>query len=58
MRKTFCIVFAVAMLFILIATIVKAEKARTNYMILVNKQHLLPDNWEETVELETATNHI
>ena len=33
-----------------------AEEPHTDYMILVNKQHLLPENWPDTVELETAHN--
>ena len=36
--------------------VVVAEEIQTDYMILVNKQHLLPENWPETVELETARN--
>ena len=31
---------------------------RINYLVLVNKQHKLPGDWEEHLELEDATNTI
>lgn len=43
-------------LVLLLVCIVSTACAETDYMILVNKQHLLPENWEETIELETAHN--
>ncbi len=35
-----------------------AAPKETDYLVLVNKQHKLPDDWESTVELEDATNTI
>ena len=49
-------VLVIVIALVCIAAIACAEKPQTDYMILVNKQHLLPDNWSETVELETARN--
>lgn len=34
------------------------EKSKTDYMVLVNKQNKLPDNWEETIELVDYTNGL
>lgn len=31
---------------------------KTNYMVLVNKQNKLPDNWEKTIELSDAKNFL
>ena len=31
---------------------------KTDYLVLVNKQHKLPENWEENLALEDATNTI
>ncbi len=50
----YAIVLVLALL--CIVAIASADEPKTDYMILVNKQHLLPDNWPETVELETARN--
>ena len=58
--KNSCFIFVYAMVFVLalacIVGIAVAEESKTDYMILVNKQHLLPEYWPETVELETARN--
>ena len=29
----------------------ETEKPKTNYLVLVNKENKLPDNWEDTIEL-------
>lgn len=34
------------------------EKSKTDYMILVNKQNKLPDDWEERIELVDYTNGL
>ena len=31
------------------------KKQSIDYLVLVNKQHKLPDNWEDIVELEDET---
>ena len=35
-----------------------SKKETIDYMVLVNKQNKLPDNWEEIIELEDATNFL
>ncbi len=35
-----------------------SKKQTIDYMVLVNKQNKLPDNWEEIVELEEAKNFL
>lgn len=51
-----CYVLTLIIALICIVAIAVADEPKTDYMVLVNKQHLLPDNWPETVELETAHN--
>ena len=34
------------------------EKEKLNYLVLVNKENKLPDNWEEILELETGKNSL
>lgn len=53
--KNSLFLFFVALV-LLFVCIISTACAETDYMILVNKQHLLPENWENTVELETANN--
>lgn len=36
----------------------KEEKSKTDYMILVNKQNKLPDDWEDRIELVDYTNGL
>ena len=36
----------------------KKEESKMNYLILVNKQNKLPDDWEEIVELTDVTNGL
>lgn len=35
-------------------TVPTAESNQINYLVLVNKQNKLPDDWEEKVQLETV----
>ena len=53
--KNSTLLFLAAFVLLFVCT-VSTVCAETNYMILVNKQHLLPEGWEDTVELETARN--
>ena len=58
-KNIFLAILAIAMIFTLTACEEKKEtkqeeKPKINYMVLVNKQNKLPDNYEEIVELETA----
>ena len=36
----------------------KEEEIKTNYLVLVNKESKLPDDWEKTIELVDVTNSI
>ena len=51
-----CCVLALLLSIICINSIAVAEEPQTDYMILVNKKHLLPSNWTDTIILETAHN--
>ena len=57
-KKCIFIVFAILLV---IGTFVtgcgkKEDKKKYDYLVLVNKQNKLPDNWEEVVELVTVKN--
>ena len=61
MKKNYLIYFvAIALCFTLVGCGSKKEekkeeeKDKINYLVLVNKQNKLPDNWEEIVELADA----
>ncbi len=61
--KKFREIFTIAIMVSLVLTIVtackkeeKKEESKTDYMVLVNKQSKLPDNWEEIVELANTKN--
>ena len=54
MRKTKNILF-ISILFLAVVTFATAcGKKKIDYLVLVNKQTKLPDDWEETVELADA----
>ena len=36
----------------------KKNKSKTNYMVLVNKQNKLPEDWEEKIQLVNVTNGL
>jgi len=58
MKKSIFLIVVVLLIGIICTFIfgAHAEESKTDYMILVNKQHLLPDNWPDTIELEIAHN--
>ena len=35
-----------------------AQSVKTDYMVLVNKENLLPDNWNDTIETAEMTNSV
>ena len=53
-RNIFIFVLVIACIFSLTAC--KKDESKIDYMVLVNKQNKLPDDWEANVELEEATN--
>ncbi len=61
MRKIYMRTIIIVVMTIFLACVVSAkEKAttkadkETDYLVLVNKQNKLPDEWEETIKLETV----
>lgn len=64
MKKVISLLVLVAMVFSLAAcgnTPAKSSAKTANdevYLVLVNKENQLPDNWEDKIELVTATNSI
>ena len=53
-RNILVAIFVVIAIFTLSAC--KKEESKINYLVLVNKQNKLPDDWEENVELVDVTN--
>ena len=52
LKSIFCIMLVITCLFFLTAcNNEKKEKSKTDYMVLVNKQSKLPDDWESRIEL-------
>ena len=41
-----------------LTTACTSKKDKIDYLVLVNKENKLPDNWEEIVELEESTNSL
>ena len=57
MKLLFAVIMAMIMLFSLSAA-VSAEASGIDYMALVNKQHPLPEGWEEALEIAEVTNSV
>ena len=55
--KNFKKVFVFSLVFTSLFLLTACGK-KTDYMVLVNKQSKLPDNWEETIELVDVTNGL
>lgn len=49
-------VVLVSGVFVLTGCCDKLKENKTDYLVLVNKQHKLPDSWEKEVQLEEAKN--
>lgn len=54
--KTFCI--ATVVIVLLLAACCATEKKKDIYLVLVNKENKLPDDWESKITLVTATNSL
>lgn len=57
--KRFTKIFSVSLFIIISVVFITAcGKKGTDYLVLVNKQSKLPDNWEERIELVDVTNGL
>ena len=54
MKKAICIMFAT----IILLTAVACAGPKTDYLVLVNKENKLPDDWEENLETVHVTNSL
>ena len=50
------LLFSLVLIVVLTLIIGCEKKNNTDYMVLVNKQNKLPDDWEANVELVESTN--
>ena len=59
-RKIIISIFALLSIFLVTGCGCKKkdEEAKTNYLVLVNKESKLPEDWEKTIELVDITNSI
>ena len=57
-RKIIISLFAIIIVFTLTACGKKEEEIKTDYMVLVNKQSKLPEDWEKRIELVDVTNGL
>ena len=56
LKKIFIVTLVLICVFSITAC--KNEGSKTNYMVLVNKESKLPENWENTIELVDVTNGL
>ena len=56
--KKFKNIFIVALVITCAFSLTACNNTKTDYMVLVNKESKLPDNWEETIELVDVTNGL
>ena len=55
-RNIFIVALVITCLFSITAC--KNDASKTNYMVLVNKESKLPEDWEKTIELVNVTNGL
>ena len=55
-KSLIILIFVVALSLVFTVGCEKREDAKYNYLVLVNKQNKLPDDWEENVELVDTKN--
>ena len=56
--KKFRNIFILALVVTCVFGLTSCKNTKTDYMVLVNKESKLPDNWEETIELVDVTNGL
>ena len=57
-RALALLLFAVCLCGVLVACDKQPEAPKYDYLVLVNKENKLPDNWEAVIELEDAQNTV